>query len=417
MQIKYDGPLSANIGRKIMESLFILDDSNSTGGTGGVISILIGTYGSGKSTLLTLLAENSVNIRRGTKVSYAYHIRNNLSLKHFKAEQSTVIWRARDLDSFGSLIPENWKERFPDSNPKPLKLFVHRNDIKHITFFTYKNGQPVPVPNLPEPIIYNSCDDVIDNLQENGINIVLEEQNYRLSPRMCAIVQQSKAEYVGDAGKEDCAKDEPEPKQRGRGRPPKRINDYSQHAVPAACMQFDLIASIMAKRAGEPTFFIADEIESFLPATVSDIHWWMSRWLTTDMMRDFRKSNLTFVGSTHGWTFLHDVFYKRSEIRLMLKGTEKSKYTRIYQQSIFDGLEKGFVVPEMVGTGFGIAHFPPIPHPIQVRIDGLANSSRSLTDEKAIEIREVYHKIWEKLRIPQTSIEEFAEDCAEYKVG
>jgi hypothetical protein len=393
MSIKYDGNLSVAIGNKNINQIMVTSNPLGGQGSGGQIAVALGTFGKGKSTLMGWVAQLSKYISHGNWDSYFAHVRAGKKIDHFKVKQTTVAWRLRDLDSFPQLLPENWAQRVPDIPPKPARVFVHINDWERITFFTLdKDNELIPIPNMPEPVPYKDVDDLIDNLLEGGINFIVEYQDYRFSPRMCELLQEAQAEFVGESGThmDDEVKDDL-PKRRGRGRPQK-TNDYSQYAVSPALMWMDVIGTAMARWGNKPLFFCIDEAEDAWPSSAAGPHWWailvMSNW-----MKDFRKSWISLMVTTHGWIHLHDSIYKRCNFKIMMPGITTGRNTMVRRASIINNLPKGTAIVEASNQEFGIMSWGKIPDPMVGRIDGLKGSSQSLKDpEKRKEIRAAYIK-------------------------
>jgi hypothetical protein len=240
---------------------------------------------------------------------------------------------------------------------------------------------------------------------------VLEPQQYRLSPGLCNILLQSRAEYVGKS-QNDSEKDDLEDVPiKGRGRPLK-VKDYSLHAVKPAVFWFDVINSLMTRWGGRPIMAILDEADDFLSQISSDAHWWLISAYTS-WARDFRKLNISVVVSCHGWGLLHDLIYKRANVKLMMRGTKKSENTMIRYTRIFARLERGMMISEKSNVEFGIAVFRKVPGTIMCRIDGLEGASRFFSDYKARKIRASYSSKTDHVFIPDLSrIGDFSEQMA-----
>jgi hypothetical protein len=394
MGIKYDGNISVAIGNENINKIMVTDNPLTGQGSGGQIAVVLGTFGKGKSTLISWIAQTSRYISKGKADSYFAHVRHGRNIDHFKIKSTTGIWRLRDLDSFPQLLPENWEQRVPNITPKAVRVFVHRNDWDRITFFTLnENDEQVPIPNMPEPTPYKDVDDLIAHLLEGGINFVVEDQNYRFSPRMCELLQEAQAEFVGDSSShmDDEVKDTlPKRKGRGRGRPQK-VNDYSQYAISPALMWMDVIGTAMARWGNKPLFFFIDEAEDAWPSSAAGPHWWailvMSNW-----MKDFRKSWISLMVTTHGWIHLHDSIYKRCNFKIMMPGISTGRNTMIRKASIINNLPKGTAIIEASNEEFGIMSWGKISDPMVGRIDGLKGSSQSLTRQKRKKIRGAYIK-------------------------
>lgn len=134
---------------------------------------------------------------------------------------------------------------------------------------------------------------------------------------------------------------------------------------------------------------ILDEADDFLSQISSDAHWWLISSYTS-WARDFRKLNLSVVVSCHGWGLLHDLIYKRANVKLMMRGTKKSENTMIKYTRIFARLDRGMMISEKSNVEFGIAIFRKVPGTIMCRIDGLAGASRFFSDYVAKKIRASY---------------------------
>lgn len=387
MQIKYDGDFSPVIGMRTYLETFITDDANDPDGQGGVQSLIIGEYGCGKSTLMLQMAQQAQYVVRGSKQGYIHGIVHNSPKNNHKTKPATVIWRIRDADGWPTLLPGNW---ISQNQGKPVKVFVHKDDINKITFFRFdQDHQHTPIPNLKEIATYDVSDDIVDQLLEGGINCVLEPQQYRLSPGLCNILLQSRAEYVGKSPNDTDKDDLEELPTKGRGRPLK-VKDYSLHAVKPAVFWFDMINSLMTRWGGRPVTVILDEADDFLSQISSDAHWWLISAYTS-WARDFRKLNISVVVSCHGWGLLHDLIYKRANVKLMMRGTKKSENTMIRYTRIFARLDRGMMISEKTNVEFGIAIFRKVEKTIMCRIDGLAGASRFFNDEIAKKIRSSYN--------------------------
>jgi hypothetical protein len=389
-EIKYDGPFSLIIGKRTYLESFITDDATDPEGQGGCQSIAMGEYGSGKTTLMLEMAENAHYVARGSKRGYIHALVHGKSTKGFKIKPTTVLWRIRDADGWPVLIPENWLQRYPGSCPKPVKVFVYKDDINHITFFHKDTDHnPTAIPNMPKVLTYSDADNLIDQMEEGAIHCVLEPQEYRLSKNLCSVVEQSLAEYSGGAQMDDRQKDDLEnmPK-KGRGRPI-RVKDFSKIAIVSGVFWFDVTNSLMTRWGGKPVHVLADESDDYASQLSSAAHYHLvSKYCS--WARDFRKLNISTTMSCHGWGLLHDQIYKRANIKIMMRGCKKSENCLIKYTRIFSGLERGFFIVERSNIEFGVFHFPPIINMMQCRIDGLHGASRFFSDYIARKIRSKY---------------------------
>ncbi|WP_292427490.1 hypothetical protein [Methanoregula sp.] len=391
-----DNNISPLIGSKAFFQTFIMDDATSSTGSGGVQTAILGSFGQGKSTLMAWMAEYSRYMRVGSKESYISRLVHHGNILKYETSPTTVLWRCRDLDLWPVLIPANWNERIPDMPAKELALFVNENDIDDICFFCYdRDHKPIPVPNLPAIQTYTTADDLIGKIHEGSINIVLEPQKYRLSPRLCGLLAEARNEF--DAGvKPDERKDDlVDIPKRGRGRPLKikEPKDYSQHAIKSGCFWFDVTAATMAIFGNKPIMMIWDEADDFLSAASSDAHWWLIN-INSELQRDFRKANISTVVSSHGFALLHDSAYKRATHRILLPGVKASKNTMVRYTQIISRLPKGHFIIEIQNKEFGVCKFGRIPYVIQSKIDGMKNSFRALDGDQKARIYAEYEKQW-----------------------
>ena len=391
-----DNNISPLIGAKAYQQTFITDDATCSTGAGGVQTVILGSFGTGKSTMLAEMAMLSRYMIKGSKDSYIHHIIHKGNLSKYITAPTTVIWRARDLDLWPVMIPANWEQRDTYITPKKMRVFVHKLDYEDVTFFAYdKDHKPIPIPNMPEIKTYSDADDLTTKLLEGGINVIVEPQKYRLSPRLCSALQQARAEYVGesDAQKEDDKKDDEEdqPKRR-RGRPQK-VTDYSQHAVKPAVFWFDMTNAVMQLWGNKPILFIWDEGDDFLSSASADVHWWLIT-IHTELQRDFRKANISTVISSHGWNLLADSVYKRATHKILLPGLKAGRNTMIKYTSTINRLPKGWMIVELSNREFGVARFWRIPDAIQCKIDGLKGNYHSLKEEQKFQIRKAYSERW-----------------------
>ena len=390
MPIKYNGAFNPEIGMRIFLSAFISDDANSPGGSGSNQVLLVGEYGSGKSTLMVHLAQDAVYLERGSKKQFIYRYVHNLPIDKFKIRNTTVLWRIRDADYFPSFFDGNSQKCFPGRQCKKAHIFIHEEDAERITFFRFgKDKKPEALPNMPEIETYKDTPDLVDKIHEGHINCILEYQQYRLSSELNNAVLEATAEYVGKQV-DDKAKDELDSAQKkpGRGRP-RKIKDFTQHAIRAAVMWVDIYRAIMTRWGSKPIAIFCDEFDDALPQICSGPHWHVAQaW--SQWARDFRKLNISSVISTHGWGLLHPSVYARCNVKLMMRGTKKSEAnTQIRYTRSFSNLDTGLMIADN-GTEFGIAPFSKIDYLVQGRVDGLIGSSPAFSAETAKEIRAQY---------------------------
>lgn len=388
-------------GARIYLETFITDDALKTGGTGGIQSLVLGSFGTGKSTMLCWQAQMSCYVTKGGKDQYIWSIiKKQQDKSAFKMEPTTVIWRCRDLDIWITMIPKNWRERVPGIPAKKIAVFVHKDDYDNITFFAYdKDKKPMAVPNLPRIQTYTSADNLVEQLQEGYLHIVLEPQHYRLSDRLCSLLMEAKSDYQPDDRKKDSL-DElgDEPVKRGRGRPAKAI-DYSQHAVKSGTFWFDVTAAVMSLWGNKPILFIWDEADDFLSSASADVTWWLIV-IFTELQRDFRRCNISVLLTSHGWNLLHDSCYKRATHRILMPGIKAGgKNTMIRKTSTINNLPKGQFISEIASREFGVGRFSRIPDTLLCKIDGLKNSVISLKEEDRKRIRRIYEEEWNNTRI------------------
>jgi hypothetical protein len=401
------GDISVEKGGRAYLEMWVTDDSTSSTGSGGIQSLVLGSFGTGKSTLLARIAKQAIYLERGNKdVFIELAVKNQPIPKHYKIKPTTVLWRCRDQDPWVMLIPQNWKER-TGVRGKPVSVFVHESDIDTITFYMYdKDHNPSPIPNMPPVTAYNSADDLVGKIHEGHINVVVEPQTYRFSKRLSDLVKEAKSDYAGKTNIPDNEKDSfnetfNEGKKRPVGRPKaeRKIEDYSLHSVKSGFFWIDMTSAVMSLFKNNPILFILDEGDDFLSANSADISWWAISCYT-EMLRDFRKANLSTIISSHGFSLLHDSIYKRMTHKILLPGVKPGKNSMIRQASIINNLSRGRFIAEVTNRFFGVAVFSRIPDPIQARIDGLKNTYRALTDEQATKIRRAYQTANMKKTVP-----------------
>lgn len=387
-------------GARIYLETFITDDALATGGTGGIQSMILGSFGTGKSTMLCWQAQLASYVTKGGKDSYIWSIIKKQNDKTaYKTEPTTVIWRCRDLDIWITMIPQNWNARVPGIPAKKIAVFVHKDDYKNITFFTYDhNKEPMAVPNLPKVQTYSSTDDLVSKLKEGYLHIVLEPQHYRLSDRLCSLLMQAKSDYQPDNRKDDLDDLGDQPLKRGRGRPAKPI-DYSQHAVKSGTFWFDVTAAVMSLWGNKPVLFIWDEADDFLSSASADVTWWLIV-IFTELQRDFRRCNISVILTSHGWNLLHDSCYKRATHRILLPGIKAGgKNTMIRKTSTINNLPKGHFISEIASREFGVGKFSGITNTMLCKIDGLKNSFLALTPDEKKKIRKIYEERWNNMKV------------------
>ena len=386
--------ISPIIGAKAYQQTFITDDATCGKGSGGVQTVVLGSFGTGKSTMLIEIAQLARYVTNGSKESYINHLIHHKPMNKYKTKPTTVIWRARDLDMWPMLVPANWKLRDPAIPPKRVAVFVHKTDMDTITFFTYDdNHNPVPIPNMPVIKYYSNADDLIPMLIEGGINVVIEPQTYRMSPRLCTLLMQARTERDGNGPqKDDEIKDDEEERPKKRGRPLK-VTDYTQHAVKPAIFWFDMTNAVMQLFGNKPILFVWDEGDDFLSSASADAHWWLIT-IYTELQRDFRRANISTVITSHGWDLLADSVYKRATHKILLPGIKAGKNTMIKYTATINRLQKGQMIVEISNREFGIAKFWKIPDVIQCKIDGLKGNYKALTPEQERRIRKAYEDQW-----------------------
>lgn len=394
--------ISPIIGQKLYAQTFISDDSGEAMGSGGVQTLVLGSFGTGKSTLLCWIAQLSRYMVKGSKESYIHRIVHKKNTSKYKTSFTTVVWRARDQDNWPSMIPQNWNVREPGVCGKKVALFIHKDDKERVALYILENHVVKPIPHMPRPIYYSSADDLIGKIKEHYVNVVVEPQGYRISPRLAAVIMEAKAEFDNGSGNgndqhkqiDDEKKDGMDEIVKNMRRPggQKKVADYTKHAVKTGMFWFDFTAAETALWGNKPLMQVFDESDDFL-SSGADLAWWGTT-VWTESMRDFRKSNLSTVLSTHGWNLLADAIYKRVTHKIMLPGIKTGKNTMIKYSQTINSLPKGQFIIELANREFGVSVFSRISDAIMGRIDGLRGSYPALDADKRKWLWGEYEKAW-----------------------
>ncbi len=394
----YDN-ISKHIGEKNWQDSITHDNGQFAQSGGGKSTLALSQPGHGKSTLFCYRAQMS-RCLHGSKLDFVKDLmaREDMSKYAGKVFQETVIWRARDQDSFGNIIGENWYTSFKGSlgSVKDLYLWVHERD-KDVIFYSYNHKrQEIAVQNLPPPIYYKDAEDILRRLKWGAINVVLEPQTYSLSQTLIQRLREKKMDISEEEDRERERKRMLRDKPSHIRKNTKTVQTaYEKREVSPSYFWFDLIH--VAKRMNKYRHILIsiDEVDDVFEARSEGDVWKLIEMLANDW-KDLRKSNISMDISTHETDFIDWRILKRIDYYIWMAGASvHNAYSMLKLQNLVSDLPIGSFLIERRKMDFGFNTFGKIPlaQPA-VRIDGLKGEDFNLTPSVAERLMRTYDEMW-----------------------
>ncbi len=382
--------ISTKYGRQNWHYCIFHDDGNIESDGGGKSLMYLAPPGKGKSTLMVQAAQFVRSIEGDSKKKYVFDLDVGNPLDSYLVKPETVIWRIREFDNFGALIPANWIKSVPNWNSyiKPVHIFVHEDD--NPLFYSIRNNEPISPPNFIAYETYSTAQDLMKKIEWNAVNCVLEPQTYHLSDNLIFALRKHKM----DDGDETYDRASLEKK---RGRPKKKV-DYAAKLVDPAYFWYDLIdIAVKSNNRKHMTIFI-DEFHDVAEADCEGDAWKLVSILATKIWPNFRKNNVSVHLSTHQMSFVDYRIARRIEYINWFRGAKISPgLSMINQQALLSQLNMGQLITEETNIQFGIMTFDKINDaPPQVYVHGLQGQNPAITPEQA---RKLY-KVQEDLQMP-----------------
>jgi len=401
--------ISTKIGDKNWQDSITHDDGTFSPDGGGKSTLHLSQPGKGKTTLMCYEAQMS-RCMHVTKSDFVHDIiaKNDLSGYAGKIFQETVIWRARDMDSFANIIPQNWYTSFKGSlgSVKQLYLWVHENDTNVIFYCFNQKRQEMAVLNLPPPQFYTDAEDLIRRLHWGAINVVLEPQTYRLSPTLIQRLREKKMDISESEDRDqEYKKSQVERKDkttRTRGRKHSRARmptNYEKREVSSSYFWFELIHVARKMNKRRHIMFSLDEVDDIFEARSEGDVWKLIELLANDW-KDLRKANISTSLSTHETDFIDWRIMHRIDYFIWMAGAGIHSKSILTVQALVSNLPMGAFLIEKRKIDFGINYFGKIPlaQPA-VRIDGLKGEQLQLTEGTAKRLLRAYEESWTGRRV------------------
>ena len=381
--------ISKTIGRLNWQYNIFHDDGNVESDGGGKSCMYLSPPGKGKSTLMAQAAQFTRSVIGDSKKSLISHMNSGKSVSNFVVEPETVIWRIREFDNFGALIPQNWIKSYPGWNVelKPLHLFVH--ELDNPLFYSIVKNQHVTPYNLPPLERYHDAQDLMSKLHWNAVNAVLEPQTYRLSPNLIFALQKHKMD-----DDPNLPQDEHE-EQHNKKKKKKKGVDYAKKFVDPAYFWYDLLdIGYRTNNRRHLTFFI-DEFHDVAEADCEGDAWKLTSILATKTYPQFRKNNVSLHLSTHQMSFVDYRIAKRIEYINWFRGAKIAPgHSMINLQALLSNLEIGQLITEETNIQFGIMTFDKINNaPPQIYVQGLMGQNAALPQADIDRLMEVQNNL------------------------
>jgi hypothetical protein len=317
--------------------------------SGGITAGLYGSKGSGKTTLLLTIAQTVTCINPLTG----------------EREFETVLWRGGTEDYWNWLPKEN------------VFVFIHRDDFERFKVLEDLTLQEIPRKDLPTLIEYSSIKDLYSKLKRQQINVIYEPTTYKLTNRIKTMIQ--KRGVTGD-------------------------ELFKNKSVDPIIFWFELVDWLIKNKAIEFLTIIIDETDQLLPQSPSGARWHLNLWFR-DVMRAFRKRNMSLFLACHGFTDIDGRIHAKIMIRVYMKGTCTPNTSLIYKTAPVT-LPQGTYYIER--DAWGIAKFRKITEQSRVivklegdEIDLEGDVDEPLTEKDAINIDFTQTKSRKKLFKPK----------------
>lgn len=305
---------------------------------GGIAAEFTGEMGSGKSTMLVQVAESVKHAPPG-KDRRAGTFNNQLL-------PETVIWRGRGLDHWNVMIPERFEESFPNSNPKPLRVFVHYES--EFRFFEKYSEKRFYLDSV-DVILYAEPRDIYDNIVTGGINVVYEPAHYELPPEMVN-------ELLADQLK-----------------PLFPVSECPSKPAPSPIWWFEFIRFLIENKDRYEFFTIMlDEAHEVIPASSKGELWHLINKFGSQTVIEMRKKNISFFPASHRLNLIDYRVNQRMNYFFWFPGSmPPTGYSRV-KKCIVQNLHDGQVIVERAQRHFGYMSFGRIPkQPPIVQVEGM----------------------------------------------
>lgn len=397
--------ISPAIGELHWQNSITHDNGQFASDGGGKSSLVLGQPGKGKTTLLCYIAQMSRCIPVGGKSDLIRDLleKNPLNQYAGKVFQETVLWRARDMDSFANILYENWQRSLKGTvgATKRACVWVHELD-KHIVFFSHNHKrQPVCIENFPPPRFYKDAEDLLKKLEWGMINIVLEPQTYHLGPGLIQKLREKKMDISeeDDRARERAALKRNDPHRPGGAHRKRKIpTSYEKREVSPSYFWFEMIHVAKSQNHDRHIHFVLDEVDDIFEARSEGDVWKLIEMLANDW-KDLRKHNISTSLSTHEIDFIDWRILPRIDYIIWMTGARLHARSAIKVQPLVSNLPIGKFLIEQRGITFGQNEFHKIPlaQPA-VRIDGLKGEDPIIDDKTAYAIMEKYAEMWGVIR-------------------
>jgi hypothetical protein len=391
--------ISIPIGERNWQNSITHDNGQFAQDGGGKSTLYLGQPGKGKSTLMCHAAQMSRCMHNGSKMEFVGDLlaKNDLSKYAGKIYQETVVWRARDMDSFGNIIPQNWLHSYKGAmgSTKELYLWIHEADT-NVIFYSYNHKrQEIVVNGLPAPQFYKDAEDLMKRLHWGAINVVLEPQTYKLSQTLIQKLREKKM----DINAEDDRGNERKKLAKSKASHVKKgsinvFTEYEKREVSPSYFWFDMIHIAKSRNKDRHILFSLDEVDDIFEARSEGDVWKLIEMLANDW-KDLRKHNISTNMSTHEIDFIDWRILPRIDYIVWMTGARLHARSSIKVQSLVSNLPIGMFLIEQRGISFGQNTFGKIPlaQPA-VRIDGLKGEDFNLTETVAKRLLQKYEEMW-----------------------
>ena len=328
---------------------------------GGESLAIFGAMGSGKSTLLQYLAQYTRYLPEGSKDAMIARVLAGHPAD--KTEPETIVYRGRQFDIWNSLLPDQWMKSQPDFvfEPKPVYLFVHKDDPLQFTYIDNKTNKRHPLPDLPQVSRYVDAEDLFGRIRHGAINIVYEPERYQLSRYLARKLSEKKME------RQRVQSEKPQGKLRRLESETKKIRDT---IVPSPIFWYDFIYQTAHLKGNEFMTFIVDEFHDVAEGR-SEGDMWKLADIFANRFVDIRKLNISFYLVAHDTVFVDWRIFQRIERYCWLPRCRIPPDKSPIYPAMVKHLSVGEAYFEHKLSGWGFVEFPRIKNqPPLVRVIG-----------------------------------------------
>ncbi|MDD3548266.1 MAG: hypothetical protein PHT61_08495 [Candidatus Cloacimonetes bacterium] len=319
--------VSAAKGRRMAYEIVTHDDGVAA--YGGTMTGLVGKFGSGKSTLMLQLAAAATCIP-------APHSKDSPRATRYP---ETVIHRGLAHDHWNCLIPENFRESFPEAQVvKPLRVHVFYKDHRIWTEERDRKKYRIQFKPLEELTYYSSPEELYDNLLRGGVNVVYEPKQYYLPKDVLDRIAANNLLST-------------------RKRPDGPIR------APSPIWWFEFLETLIRIKYRDEFFLIdLDEAHQVFPSNSRGDLWHLIGWFSETMI-SFRKNN---VSMNIGTQDTNDVDYRvtdRLSYYIWLRGSRPKPRVSMVNPRLIGTLPRaGWAILEEPKERFGRMPFTRIPN-------------------------------------------------------